>query len=198
VPLAAATPTPTNGSDPLGGGLLRLAYPYGATLALANDAAAQGTQVCTMHADRHVPTTHTSAAAAKTPTHALSNTPHTNSQQPFLLSGLLTHPARAVLAAAWDGASSGGGRLMVVGSSEVWADAWLEQRAGAEGNARWAEAAVAVRALGLGLGLFFKLMSDGSIGSYDPPLRPKFVLHRALYLLFLPDATSGSGGSCKG
>lgn len=35
---------------------------------------------------------------------------------------------------------------MVVGSSEVWADAWLEQRAGAEGNARLAEAAVAVRA----------------------------------------------------
>ena len=34
---------------------------------------------------------------------------------------------------------------MVVGSSEMWADAWLEQRAGAEGNARWAEAAVAVR-----------------------------------------------------
>ena len=57
----------------------------------------------------------------------------------------MTHPARAVLAAAWDGAGSGGGRLMVVGSSEMWADAWMEQRAGAEGNARWAEAAVAVR-----------------------------------------------------
>ena len=48
-----------------------------------------------------------------------------------------------MIAAAWDGAGSGGGALDGCGSIEVWADTW--QRAGAEGNARWAEAAVAVR-----------------------------------------------------
>lgn len=52
VPLAAATAataTSTTGSDILSG--LRLVYPYGATLALAADAATQGTRVRTM--DRH-------------------------------------------------------------------------------------------------------------------------------------------------
>lgn len=64
----------------------------------------------------------------------------------------MTHPARAVLAAAWDGAHRGGGRLLVIGSSELWADVWLEQRAGAEGNARFAEAAVAVRICAMEIG----------------------------------------------
>jgi hypothetical protein len=62
--------------------------------------------------------------------------------QPLLVSGPLTHPAGAALAAAWDGGS--GGRLLVVGSSEMWADAWLERGGAAEGNAALAEAAVAV------------------------------------------------------
>lgn len=64
-------------------------------------------------------------------------------KQPLLVSGGFTHPAGAVLAAAWEG-PMGQGRLMVLGSSELWGDEWLE-REGLQGNAAVAEAAVAVR-----------------------------------------------------
>lgn len=76
----------------------------------------------------------------ETDTHPLSRV----REQPLLVSGGFTHPAGAVLAAAWEG-PPGQGRLMVLGSSEVWGDEWLE-REGSEGNAALAEAAVAVRA----------------------------------------------------